>query len=80
MSIATEAIGVGGVDALIRSGALAAHGFGEGHVLGGEVAGAATRGEPAAVVHEVLPLDQAVVAHRKMRAGEVFGRIALTPG
>ncbi|MFD7654315.1 zinc-binding dehydrogenase [Actinosynnema sp. NPDC059797] len=41
---------------------------------------AATRGEPAAVVHEVLPLDQAVAAHRKTRAGEVFGRIALTPG
>lgn len=37
------------------------------------------RGELAAVVHEVLPLDQAVLAHQKMEAGEVFGRIALTP-
>ncbi len=37
--IATEAIGVGGVDAVIRSGALAAYGFQEGHVLGGEIAG-----------------------------------------
>jgi NADPH:quinone reductase-like Zn-dependent oxidoreductase len=37
--IATEAIGVGGVDVLIRSGALAAYGFARGHVLGGEVAG-----------------------------------------
>jgi hypothetical protein len=36
--IATEAIGGGG-DAMIRSGALAAYGFTEGHVLGGEVAG-----------------------------------------
>jgi NADPH:quinone reductase len=40
--IATEAIGVGGVDVLIRSGALAAYGFSEGHVLGGEVAGIVT--------------------------------------
>jgi NADPH:quinone reductase-like Zn-dependent oxidoreductase len=37
--IATEAIGVGGVDVLVRSGALAAYGFQEGHILGGEVAG-----------------------------------------
>jgi NADPH:quinone reductase-like Zn-dependent oxidoreductase len=36
--IATEAIGVGGVDAMIRSGALAAYGFEEGHILGGEIA------------------------------------------
>ena len=27
----------------------------------------------------VLPLDEAVLAHRKMDAGEVFGRIVLTP-
>ncbi|MFJ6082345.1 zinc-binding dehydrogenase [Streptomyces sp. NPDC092369] len=40
---------------------------------------AAGRGELEAVVHEVLPLDQAVEAHRKMDAGEVFGRIALVP-
>ncbi|MFD7293438.1 zinc-dependent alcohol dehydrogenase family protein [Streptomyces sp. NPDC059897] len=41
--IATEAIGVGGVDALIRSGALAAYAlFEEGHVPGSEVAGAVT--------------------------------------
>ncbi|QUQ66549.1 zinc-dependent alcohol dehydrogenase family protein [Kutzneria sp. CA-103260] len=39
---------------------------------------AAERGELAAVVHEVLPLEQAVLAHRKMDAGEVFGRIVLT--
>ncbi|MFI5896288.1 zinc-dependent alcohol dehydrogenase family protein [Actinoplanes sp. NPDC051513] len=32
-----------------------------------------------AVVHEVLPLDRAALAHRKMDAGEVFGRIVLTP-
>ncbi|WP_433381718.1 zinc-dependent alcohol dehydrogenase family protein [Actinoplanes sp. CA-142083] len=36
-------------------------------------------GSLKAVVHEVLPLDQAVLAHRKMDAGEVFGRIVLTP-
>jgi NADPH2:quinone reductase len=40
--IANEAIGVGGVDVVIRSGALAAYGFKEGHVLGGEVAGTVT--------------------------------------
>ncbi|MFJ8494695.1 zinc-binding dehydrogenase [Streptomyces sp. NPDC094038] len=40
--IDTEAIGVGGVDTLIRSGALAAYGFREGHVPGGEVAGTVT--------------------------------------
>ncbi len=40
---------------------------------------AAARGELEAVVHEVLPLDKAVLAHQKMEAGEVFGRIALTP-
>jgi len=40
---------------------------------------AAGRGELATVVHEVLSLEQAVLAHRKMDAGEVFGRIVLTP-
>ncbi|MFI6701799.1 zinc-dependent alcohol dehydrogenase family protein [Streptomyces sp. NPDC050509] len=40
---------------------------------------AASRGELPLVVHEVLPLDQAVLAHRKMDDGEVFGRIVLTP-
>ena len=38
---------------------------------------AAVRGELRAVVHEVLPLSQAVTAHQKMEAGEVFGRIVL---
>lgn len=37
--IATEAIGVGGVDVVIRRGDLAAYGFREGHIPGGEVAG-----------------------------------------
>ncbi|MBL7491032.1 zinc-binding dehydrogenase [Frankia sp. AgB1.9] len=37
--IAIEAIGVGGVDAVIRSGAVAAYGFQQGHILGGEIAG-----------------------------------------
>lgn len=40
--IATEAIGVGGVDAVIRRGTLAAYGFREGHLLGSEVAGRIT--------------------------------------
>ena len=40
---------------------------------------AAHRGELRSVVHEVLPLEQAALAHRKMDAGEVFGRIVLTP-
>ncbi|WP_067669208.1 zinc-dependent alcohol dehydrogenase family protein [Nocardia miyunensis] len=42
VSIATEAIGVGGVDALIRSGALGDYGFASGHILGSEVAGTVT--------------------------------------
>ncbi|TVT46964.1 zinc-binding dehydrogenase [Amycolatopsis rhizosphaerae] len=40
---------------------------------------AASRGELRTVVHELLPLDQAALAHRKMDAGEVFGRIVLAP-
>ncbi|MFD8336431.1 zinc-dependent alcohol dehydrogenase family protein [Streptomyces solisilvae] len=40
---------------------------------------AASRGELRTVVHELLPLEQAALAHRKMDAGEVFGRIVLTP-
>jgi NADPH:quinone reductase len=40
---------------------------------------AASRGELHTVIHELLPLDQAVLAHQKMDAGEVFGRIVLTP-
>jgi NADPH:quinone reductase-like Zn-dependent oxidoreductase len=42
VQITTEAIGVGGVDAVIRRGALAAYGFREGHLLGSEVAGRVT--------------------------------------
>jgi NADPH2:quinone reductase len=40
--IATEAIGVGGVDAVVRRGTLAGLGFGEGFVPGSEVAGVVT--------------------------------------
>ena len=39
---------------------------------------AAARGELRAVVHDVLPLAGAADAHRRMDAGEVFGRIVLT--
>ncbi|MFS8198173.1 zinc-binding dehydrogenase [Streptomyces sp. CWNU-52B] len=45
----------------------------------GEQFTAASRGALEAVVHEVLPLNRAALAHRKMDAGEVFGRIVLTP-
>ncbi|PPJ04063.1 NADPH:quinone reductase [Nocardia nova] len=41
--------------------------------------GAAARGELRTVVHELLPLDDAALAHRKMDAGDVFGRIVLVP-
>ncbi|MFJ9583707.1 zinc-dependent alcohol dehydrogenase family protein [Streptomyces acidicola] len=40
---------------------------------------AASRGELQLVVHQLLPLEQAVLAHREMDAGEVFGRIVLAP-
>jgi NADPH:quinone reductase len=41
------------------------------------VAGGAPR--MPSLVHELLPLEQAVLAHQKTDAGEVFGRIVLTP-
>ena len=40
---------------------------------------AAARGQLAVVVDDVLPLAAAVEAHRRMDAGNVFGRIVLTP-
>jgi NADPH2:quinone reductase len=40
---------------------------------------AATRGELHPVVHDILALDRAADAHRRMDAGDVFGRIVLTP-
>jgi NADPH:quinone reductase len=40
---------------------------------------AAVRGQVHPVVHDVMPLDAAADAHRRMDAGEVFGRIVLTP-
>lgn len=39
----------------------------------------AARGGLSAVVHAVLPLEAAAEAHRRMDAGEVFGRVVLTP-
>ncbi|MYU26301.1 zinc-binding dehydrogenase [Streptomyces sp. SID8352] len=39
----------------------------------------AAAGRLRAVVHRVLPLEEAASAHRAMDAGEVFGRIVLTP-
>jgi NADPH:quinone reductase-like Zn-dependent oxidoreductase len=44
-----------------------------------ELFATAARHELSVAVHEVLPLDAAVLAHQKMDAGGVFGRIALTP-
>jgi NADPH:quinone reductase len=44
-----------------------------------EIFAAAVRGKLRSVVHELLPLEQAVLAHQKMAAGEVFGRIVLAP-
>ena len=40
---------------------------------------AAVRGEIHPVVHDTMPLDAAADAHRRMDAGEVFGRIVLVP-
>ncbi|MEV5957332.1 zinc-binding dehydrogenase [Streptomyces sp. NPDC051987] len=51
----------------------------ERHAVRTEQFAAAVRGELRTVVHEVLPLDQAVPAHRMMDAGEVVGRIVLVP-
>jgi len=44
-----------------------------------ELFAAARRGEVRAVIHELLPLEQAALAHDKLDAGEVFGRIVLVP-
>ncbi|MFE5240404.1 MULTISPECIES: zinc-binding dehydrogenase [unclassified Streptomyces] len=49
------------------------------HAVRSEQFAAAVRGEIQTVVHEPLPLHEAVLAHRKMDAGAVFGRIVLTP-
>ncbi len=51
----------------------------DGRAVRTEQFAAASRGELPMVVHEVLPLEDAVLAHQKMDAGEVFGRIVLTP-
>jgi NADPH2:quinone reductase len=40
---------------------------------------AAVQGRLHAVVHDLLPLEHAADAHRRMDAGEVFGRIVLAP-
>lgn len=40
---------------------------------------AAAAGRVPLVVHEQLPLDDAVLAHQKLDNGEVFGRIVLLP-
>jgi NADPH2:quinone reductase len=40
---------------------------------------AAARGQPHAVVHQVLPLELAAAAHRQLDPSTVFGRIVLTP-
>ncbi|WP_305780458.1 zinc-binding dehydrogenase [Nocardia nova] len=53
--------------------------WGERRTATAELFGAAARGDLKAVVHEELSLDQAVLAHRRMAAGEVFGRLVLTP-
>ncbi|MET4048886.1 MULTISPECIES: zinc-binding dehydrogenase [unclassified Rhodococcus (in: high G+C Gram-positive bacteria)] len=44
-----------------------------------EVFDAAVRGDIHAVVDDVLPLERAAEAHRRMDDGGVFGRIVLTP-
>lgn len=41
---------------------------------------AASRGDLQVVLHDALPLEQAMRAHQKMDAGEVFGRIVLAFG
>jgi NADPH2:quinone reductase len=40
---------------------------------------AAVRGKIHAVVYDIMPLDAAVEAHRRMDGGEVFARIVLAP-
>ncbi|WP_018332585.1 zinc-binding dehydrogenase [Actinomycetospora chiangmaiensis] len=49
------------------------------HAVRTEQFTAVAHGELAAVVQDVLPLAGAAEAHRRMDAGEVFGRIVLVP-
>jgi NADPH:quinone reductase-like Zn-dependent oxidoreductase len=49
------------------------------HAVTADLFAAASRGELQMVVHDVFPLDQAVMAHQKMEAGNIFGRLALAP-
>jgi NADPH2:quinone reductase len=44
-----------------------------------ELFAAAGRGDVQVVVDDVLALEQAVAAHQKLAAGEVFGRLVLVP-
>jgi NADPH:quinone reductase and related Zn-dependent oxidoreductases len=39
----------------------------------------ASKGELEIMIHEVLPLDQAVLAHQKLERSEAFGRLLLSP-
>ncbi|MDR3473902.1 MAG: zinc-binding dehydrogenase [Devosia sp.] len=52
---------------------------GDRRAVTAELFEAAGRGELRSVVHGVLPLRHAVLAHQKMAAGDVFGRIVLVP-
>lgn len=49
----------------------------ERNTVRADLLAAAGRGELLPVVHDVLDLDEAAQAHRRMDAGEVFGRIVL---
>lgn len=45
----------------------------------GTLFASAAHGELEIVVHEVLPLEQAVLAHKKLETSEAFGRLLLAP-
>jgi NADPH:quinone reductase-like Zn-dependent oxidoreductase len=49
------------------------------HAATANLFAAASRGELQMVVHDVFPLDRAVLAHQTMEAGNIFGRLALVP-
>ena len=67
---AVDAVTVGGADTVADSARAAAI---------ADLFAGVERGRVGSVVYRVLPLEQAVSAHRLMDTGEVFGRIALTP-
>jgi NADPH2:quinone reductase len=82
--IATEAIGVGGVDAMILRGTLGRYGFEEGHVLGGEIAGTVIAvgagADPSVVGRRVWAFTGTGGGYAELAVAPADGLVALPDG